>query len=186
MADLAALRAVAARDVASAVAAADAAVASAVAARDAARDDDHAARVDARAARAQAAADRATPAAAAGNDSVAKARALVESYTFKEIQRELKSRELRAAGKKQELTARLESALVTELEAVKEAAPIVDRLHRDDNFIAVDDDPMEEKDEEEFVEAPLAPAPVPEKPTLAARKAEEATPLTLKVKQAKK
>ena len=186
MADLAALRAVAARDVASAVAAADAAVASAVAARDAARDDDHAARVDARAARAQAAADRATPAAAAGNDSVAKARALVESYTFKEIQRELKSRELRAAGKKQELTARLESALVTELEAVKEAAPIVDRLHRDDNFIAVDDDPMEEKDEEEFVEVPLAPAPVPEKPTLAARKAEEATPLTLKVKQAKK
>ena len=189
MTDLAALRALAARDVASAVATADAAVA----ARDEALD-------DARAARAQAAADRATPAAVAGSDSVAKARALVESYTFKELQRKLKSRELRAAGKKQELTARLEGALVAELEAVKESAPIVGRLHRDDNLIDVDD-PSEEEEDKEVVEAPLAPAPVPEKSTLAtrkdedatvgrvsfaARKAEEATPLTLKVKQAKK
>ena len=96
-------------------------------------------------------APRAPPAAAAAaarpspptneSDSVAKARALVESYTFKELQRELKSRELRAAGKKQELKARLEGALVAELEAAKEAAPM----------------------EEDVVEAP-APAPAPKKP----------------------
>ena len=60
----------------------------------------------------------------APTDSVAKARTLVESYTFKELQRELKSRELRAAGKKQELKARLEGALVAELEASKAAAPL--------------------------------------------------------------
>ena len=64
--------------------------------------------------------------------------ALVKGYTYKELQRELKSRELRAAGKKQELKARLEGALVAELEAAKEAAPM----------------------EEDVVEAP-APAPAP-------------------------
>jgi len=70
-------------------------------------------------------APRAPTAAAApttnDNDSIAKARTLVESYTFKELQRELKSRELRAMGKKQELKARLEGALVAELEALEEA-----------------------------------------------------------------
>ena len=86
-------------------------------------------------------APRAPPAAAAAarpspptneSDSVAKARALVESYTFKELQRELKSRELRAAGKKQELKARLEGALVAELEAAKEGLELeheADRMH---------------------------------------------------------
>ena len=108
-------------------------------------------------------APRAPPAAAAarpspttnGNDSVAKARALVESYTFKELQRELKSRELRAAGKKQELKARLETALVAELDASKKSAPM---------------------EEEEVVEAPPAPAPAPKASPRAAPDPKAASP----------
>ena len=72
---------------------------------------------------AAAAAARSSPITTNESDSVAKARALVESYTFKELQRELKSRELRAAGKKQELKARLEGALVAELEAAPDVEP---------------------------------------------------------------
>ena len=68
-----------------------------------------------------AAAKNEAAAAPSNEDALAQ---LVESYTFKELQHELKFRELRAAGKKQELKSRLEGALVAELEASKTATPM--------------------------------------------------------------
>jgi len=52
-----------------------------------------------------------------------KAREIVESCTYKELQGQLKSRGLRAAGKTAELKARLEGALVAELTAEALAPP---------------------------------------------------------------
>ena len=53
------------------------------------------------------------------DEDVVKARiaTLVEGYAFKELQRELKSRELRASGKKQDLQNRLKDALLAEHKA---------------------------------------------------------------------
>jgi hypothetical protein len=46
------------------------------------------------------------------------ARKLTEMYTFKDLQRELKARGLRASGKKQELKDRLEASLAQELSSI--------------------------------------------------------------------
>jgi hypothetical protein len=59
-----------------------------------------------------------------------KAREIVESCTYKELQGQLKSRGLRAAGKTAELKARLEDALVAELTAEALAPPPPERRAR--------------------------------------------------------
>jgi hypothetical protein len=145
-----------------------------------------------RAPRAAAAAARPSP-PTNDNDSVAKSRALVESYTFKELQRELKSRELRAAGKKQELKARLEGALVAEL-AAKEAVPMEEDVveapapaappssSTSDEEVPkrprrriIDPESGDEDEDEEIVEAPPPRAPAPRSSTWATVREDSST-----------
>ena len=86
------------------------------------------------------------------SDSVAKARALVESYTFKELQRELKSRELRAAGKKQDLQNRLKDALLAE-NAPKHTCATKEEADATDPFWVTRNDKLEAEEAAALEEA---------------------------------
>ena len=101
---------------------------------------------------AAAAAARPSPITTNESDSVAKARALVESYTFKELQRELKSRELRAAGKKQELRDRLKDALLAE-NAPKHTCATKEEADATDPFWVTRNDKLEAEEAAALEEA---------------------------------